>query len=34
MFSAGLDASYGLIFEKEPKHFFTLMANFTLRFKI
>jgi hypothetical protein len=34
MFSAGLDANYGLIFEKEPKHFFTLMANFTLRFKI
>ncbi|HOD15411.1 MAG TPA: hypothetical protein PLA65_05245 [Spirochaetota bacterium] len=34
MFSAGLDASYALILEQKPKHYFTLMANFTLRFKI
>ncbi len=34
LFSAGIDASYGLILEQKPKHYFTLMANFTLRFKI
>ena len=34
MFSAGLDANYGMIIERNPKHFFTIMANFTLRFKI